>query len=351
VVDRVWCELPEPRVRIDLDDFAHVDQWVASAASDLLRLGRQEEVGREPPADHMQRKAMRDPDDGRPESMELVGHGGKDDGDMRHVSESTNPDHRNRMSHPEHEGMDGSGHEGTDRGRHGGHGSMEMAPHGIPLAGGGEDRDGLEMDVLHLALGPVLRFWPAGLVLRCSLQGDVVTDATVGLLDATRRVDEPADHTGSAVMRARQIDRAAGLLALTGWADAASAAHRVRDLLLDGRGEDAAAMLRRLRGRVARSWLLRWSLHDVGRLGPEVLAHHGLPARLAGDVRDRLLALLDGALTEWPHGAEAPTEGTAASVLAALPALVAGLELAHVRLLVASLALDGAMVSAGTRRG
>ena len=42
------------------------------------------------------------------------------------------------------------------------HGDMQMAPSGIPLAEGGQDRDGLEMDVLHVRLGPVLRHWPAG---------------------------------------------------------------------------------------------------------------------------------------------------------------------------------------------
>src|SRR5699024_755889 len=78
-----------------------------------------------------------------------------------------------RWSHGGHES-----HEG-----HGGHGGMDMAPGGIPLAQGGDDRHGLEMDVLHLALGPVLPFWPAGLVLRCSLQGDVVVGAEAAVID------------------------------------------------------------------------------------------------------------------------------------------------------------------------
>ncbi len=56
---------------------------------------------------------------------------------------------------------------------------MEMAPAGISLAGGAEDRDGLEMDVLHLPLGPVLPHWPAGLVVRCVLHGDVVAEVEV----------------------------------------------------------------------------------------------------------------------------------------------------------------------------
>ena len=57
------------------------------------------------------------------------------------------------------------------------HGDMEMAPGGIPLAEGAEDRDGLEMDVLVHPLGPLLDRWPGGLELRVTLHGDVVADA------------------------------------------------------------------------------------------------------------------------------------------------------------------------------
>ncbi len=61
------------------------------------------------------------------------------------------------------------------------HGAMDMpAPGGIPLATGSEnDRDGLEMDELSVSLGPVLPSWPAGLVLRCVLHGDLIADASV----------------------------------------------------------------------------------------------------------------------------------------------------------------------------
>ena len=67
----------------------------------------------------------------------------------------------------------------------------DMSPDGIPLAEGAEDRDGLEMDVLHLPLGPVLAHWPAGVVLRVTLHGDVVADAEVEDLDP-----EPTDTGG-----------------------------------------------------------------------------------------------------------------------------------------------------------
>ncbi|NNM47813.1 hypothetical protein HJG52_17635 [Knoellia sp. DB2414S] len=255
------------------------------------------------------------------------------------------------MSHGSDEGMDHTSHEGMD---HSGHGGMEMAPHGIPLAGRGEDRDGLEMDVLHLALGPVLRYWPAGLVLTVALQGDLVVDATVELLEQTRGCDDGDDDL-SAATAARLVDHAADVLALSGWADGASRAARVRDLLLDGRSEEAELALRRLHRRVARSWLLRWSLRGAGRLDRQVLDRHDLPAWLEGDAYDRLLAILDGTLLESlqdrdGHGAAQPA-GAATAMVRALPRLVSGLDLAEVRLLVASLALDTAAVPAEARHG
>ncbi len=59
------------------------------------------------------------------------------------------------------------------------HGDMEMAPGGIALAEGDEDRDGLEMDVLVHPLGPLLDRWPGGLELRTRLHGDVVAQVEV----------------------------------------------------------------------------------------------------------------------------------------------------------------------------
>jgi hypothetical protein len=73
-----------------------------------------------------------------------------------------------------------AGGHGEDHDEHGGHhdhGSMDMAPGGIALAEGAEDRDGLEMDVLVHPLGPLLDHWPGGLELRVTLHGDVVAEA------------------------------------------------------------------------------------------------------------------------------------------------------------------------------
>src|SRR5690625_1595772 len=143
-------------------------------------------------------------------------------------TDPSNHDHggHDQVSHQHHDQMEHSGHGG--HGGHGDHSGMDMAPEGIPLAQGGPDRDGLEMDVLHLPLGPVLPFWPAGLVLHCSLQGDVVVDAVTDVVAGD-------NHWGGAhgsqpgLSPAVRSDRVMALLALAGASDLAARAGRVRD--------------------------------------------------------------------------------------------------------------------------
>jgi hypothetical protein len=210
---------------------------------------------------------------------------------------------------------------------HGGHGDMDMAPGGIALAQGGEDRDGLEMDVLNVRLGPVLPHWPAGLVLRCALQGDVVTEAQAEFLGA----DTQQRDAGSATGPARTVDNIVSLLALAGWDDAAAEARRVRDAMLEG-GDRATTTVRldRLRRKVTRSWVLRWSLRGVRPIADEDLERHDLPSHLAGDTYSRLLGMLDRAADDTgPLPAAFPVDK--------LPRLVAGLDVAAARLVVASL--------------
>lgn len=219
----------------------------------------------------------------------------------------------------------------------GGEDEDEMTPAGIPLAGGAEDRDGLEMDVLHAPLGPVLPHWPPGLVLHCVLHGDVVAEAEVELLEGTV---PPCASAPPVVLAAAAVDGAAGLLTLAGWGDAAAAGYRVRDLFLDGSRERGLRELDALRGRVRRSRLLRWALSGLGVLDDDAVRAHGLPADARGDVRDRLLALLDRAATAEPGGPD--SRGAGQVVLAVVPTLVTGLELAAVRLVVASLHPDTA---------
>ncbi len=204
------------------------------------------------------------------------------------------------------------------------HGDMEMAPGGIALAQGGEDRDGLEMDVLNVRLGPVLPFWPGGLVLCCAVQGDLVTEAGAELLDG---VDQQAD-TG----RARTLDNVVSLLALAGWDDAEAQARRARDAILEDADRTTIDRhLQRLHRKVTRSRLLRWSLSGIRALGGEELERDGLPMHLHGDTYLRLLGMLDRACDGG--------ETVPAFPVNALPRLVGGLDLATARLVVASLDL------------
>ncbi len=315
-VDRVWDQVPGPRTRGSVRDPAHADAALGAAAADLLDSGRQQD-------DAAGRSEAGGPDHGD------MDHGDMDHGDMDHGD----------MDHGDmdHGDMD--------------HGDMEMAPGGIPLAGGDEDRDGLEMDVLRVPLGPVLPLWPAGLVLRCTLAGDVVTGAEAEVLAAS---NAPAVHQDpSATSAARRCDEAATVIALAGWDDAATAARHVRDgLLAGGDTSGAARSLLRLRARVARSRTLRWSVRGLGVLGDTGVttdADDGPAGRTGRDVLDRLLGMLDGALADVgapaPHDRRArPDAMSTAEALAALPSLIAGLDLAAVRLVVASLALDTARV-------
>ena len=228
----------------------------------------------------------------------------------------------------------------------GDHGDMDMAPAGIPLAGGDEDRDGLEMDVLHVPLGPVLPYWPPGLVLRCTLNGDVVTEADVEVLEGRSVPPPPVASALRTQDAAAACDAAARLLAVAGWDDAAAAARRVRDLVLIDSADGAPrAQLDRLRSRVAGSWSLRWLLRGLGVIDDEALGSHGLPSEARGDVFDRLVAMLDRARAEL-EGEPARPHTAPGAVLAALPQIVSGLELGAVRLVVASLDPD----TAGTVR-
>lgn len=212
----------------------------------------------------------------------------------------------------------------------------DMAPAGIPLAEGAEDRDELELDVLRFRLGPVLPHWPPGLVLRCVLHGDVIADAVPEVLPAESAASPSALHA------ARSCDVAADVLALAGWRTAAGAARRITStLVIDGdhNHTSAAADLARLHRQVARSYLLRWSLRGLGRLAAPQSADH-----LRGDVHDRLVARLTRARDEL--GGAQYDDG---AVLDVLPQLVTGLDLAAARLVVASLGVDAASLPAVAR--
>ncbi|WP_027659207.1 hypothetical protein [Salinispora fenicalii] len=241
----------------------------------------------------------------------------------------------------------------------------DEAPGGdAALAHGSEDRDGLEMDVLHVRLGPVLPDWPAGLVLRTHLHGDLIVEAQAGVVDVGQGglaggapvvggdTSGEARRPDAGELAAQRCDNVARLLALAGWSDAAGLARAIRDHLLIGERSAATTELARLRRRVRRSWLLRWSLRRVGLLPSDELARLGLAPNLTGDVWDRLNGMLDratiaaggpaGVAARGPAGVAAggPT-GVAAGVPVTPPAAVAsvvsGWDVATARLIVASL--------------
>ena len=335
LVDRLWEQMPGPRVRADITSPGTVGSALDAAAALLLdtphhRTDAQERA-QEP-------EIPEDADHGGHGGM---GHGGMDHGEMDH----------GEMDHGGHGGMDHSGHGGMDHGGmdhgemdhgghggmdHSGHGGMDMAPGGIALAGGGEDRDGLEMDVLHLPLGPVLPFWPAGLVLHCSLQGDVVVDAEASVVDGAGAGGPGPGPAPAAVV---WCDQVMALLALAGVEDAAACARRARDALLCGDEDAARDAVERLDRTVRRSWLLRSSLRGVLLLDRAGLERHGLPGHCRGDAHDRLLSRVERIRAE--AGGTEPTPAEDGGVpWAVVPDLVTGLELASVRLAVASLDLD-----------
>ncbi|MEV0768576.1 hypothetical protein [Nocardia salmonicida] len=247
---------------------------------------------------------------------------------------------------------------------HGGHDHDmgTMMPGGLAMADRADDRDGLKLDVLTVPLGPVLAWWPAGLTVVTRWQGDIVCDATVSVLAAPSGTVSfwlrPWLRAGSVVVderrrwrAARALDSASALLTVAGWSDAATTARRVRDELLVGDLSGAGEVrLRRWARRVAGSWVLRWSLGDVGRIA----AGPGVPAELVGDVHDRLLRWIAEAVLACRHE-EKPVEPHSFVdaqivrcqwIIEMLPTLLAGSELAEARLIVASLDPDVEVLTA-----
>ena len=181
-----------------------------------------------------------------------------------------------------------------------------MMPDGIPLAEGAEDRDGLEMDELHLPLGPVLAHWPPGLVLTVTLHGDVVVAADVEQLTPVTdpRPDDPT------VRAARLLDAAGAVLSLAGLPAESARVAALRDRCLDGELEGGSEVTT-LGQRVARRRALRWVLGGLSIEG----VHGGTET-----LHDRLLGLFEEAcavLEGEPIARVGPS-------VAALPALVSG---------------------------
>lgn len=271
-------------------------------------------------------------------------------------------------------------HGGHGGGHEGGHGHETSAPAEPDMADRAADRDGLTLDVLHVRLGPVLADWPAGLRVATSIQGDVIQSAEAAVLGgASARPfwDAPwlAAAAGEPVTRgaaersraAAHLDSLGRLLSVAGWADAARRAERLRDEALAGRAAGALVpAFSAFARRVGRSRSLRWMTSGLGVIDERAVRRYDLAgpaARHPGDVAARLT----GWLTEAEHalarvddadplaGGEGPRgparEAPSAGLLAVLPELLEGSELAAARLIVASLDPDADQLSRSAAAG
>ncbi len=269
------------------------------------------------------------------------------------ASTAESSDHSDSESHSEREQHHDSDHGG--HGGHGGHGNGMEMPAGLMMAETAPDRDGLALDVLHVSLGPLLPWWPGGLQLDLSVQGDVVQEATVRVPPsgtgarsfwrepwARAARGQPADAGEAHLRRAgAELDSSARLLRLAGHERGAAMAARCRDVLLTEPGTDpsVAALSRTIR----RDVLLRAMLRGVAPTAD-------------GDAWQRLLGWLDDAENDVASSRRRAGEALDQSiaphaadreVLLALPHLVTGQDLAAARLTVASLDPDvNAVISA-----
>ncbi|MFI0367539.1 hypothetical protein ACH35V_06640 [Actinomadura sp. 1N219] len=328
-VDTIWEDVPGPRSLVRLDETASAEK----VAAELDRATRELEDTSAQWADALARK------------------------DRGPWSPAEEGDHDGHMQHGGH--MEEGGHE-----HHMG------APSGLAMAGRAADRDGLKLDVLHIPLGPALADWPAGLVLDLSVQGDVVQSAEAAVLDGSAAGpafwDEPwlraaageRVTTGDAERRraASHLDSVGRLLAVAGWDSAADQARVLRDQLIAGESQsELAPRVGRFVRRARRSRTLRWMLGGVGVIDPEMAEHHlpdGASTRYVGDAFVRLAGRLDAigeaagrlddpAPLQDPNGPRGPVDGRAsAAVVAMLPELLEGMELAAARLTVAGLDPD-----------
>jgi len=331
VIAAVWDQMPGPRTRVDVVGSAGVPAALNAAAVALLDSDAQR-------SDATSRLgSWTDTDDERDA-------GDENDDDHQRDESNGNDGNDGEASHGD---MDiGEDHGHMDMGEDHGDMAMDMPmPGGIGLAEGGQDRDGLEMDVLHVPLGPVLPHWPPGLVLTCTLQGDVVVQATAEIVDPVAGRGLPVTGDARRDVLVDRCDDVARLLAVAGWGSAAAQARQLRDDALDGVALPVcAAGVARLTRRVTRSRVLGWSLRglctatrapgqDSSAAGSDVLAVE-LPDRLRGWLEEAAAA------------AAAPTGSLAGVGLTdvaftdaippvALPQLVTGLDLAAVRLIVA----------------
>lgn len=278
------------------------------------------------------------------------------------ATEPSSADHLPRQSAPEQPadtqaGGSGVGHE---MGGNGGHG-MDM-PAGLAMANRGPDRDGLNLDVLHLALGPVLPYWPHGLVVDLAIQGDVVQVARGRVLPPRQPVTlhfwrGSGQGTGVSTdsrirhLAAFRLDSLHRLLGVAGWVAAADSARSLRDALLDGQELSIVnPQLKRLNRRLGRSRAFNFVTEGLGvepEGGSTADAHASLQGGRASDVGARCRRWVDeaGALVAGDVavldatgdvGGHAQRSASAAAKLSKATSLMVGLDVAAARLVLAS---------------
>jgi hypothetical protein len=376
----VWSQVPEPRARVALRD------GVDAAAA--LREGRAELLDGAQQRDHRAGPtAMAGRDDGQPNGHREEASSDHSTRAHRHQSHQS-PDEGYQMPQG-HEGrMHMEGHAGHEvqqghEGHHMEHGMGMVA--GLPLAGRAPDRDGLQLDRLSVPLGPILPDWPAGLRLRLVLQGDVVQEAAAEVVGPSPAAappfwDEPwrRRHAGEPVavaeacrhLAAARLDSLARLLAVAGMDGNAWRCRRLRDsLLTSAPPAGVAAGFARMARRLRRSRLLRAMTGGLGVVSAQAAGRHGLGEEVCGDVVARWLRWLDGAddalqrssvpdaqrpldpAEVGPRGHAEPGQAASGRLLDLLVELVTGMELAGVRLMVASLDPDLDEVAAASAVG
>lgn len=246
---------------------------------------------------------------------------------------------------------------------------------GLPMADRADDRDGLRLDRLHVPLGPALADWPSGLVLRLTLQGDIVQKATVQRLMTPPSPQLPFWNepflraaagepipTGDGARRlcAAHLDSLGRFFAVAGWGDMAARARYMRDRALTGAAAaELSSLVRPLIRRAERSRTLRWLTSGLAPLSAGHAHHLGVtgPALVAdGDAHDRVLAwldavgrsaakaddseLLDADQAIGPRGRVGGGVPASQALLDVLPGLLQGTEFACARIIVASLDPD-----------
>ncbi|WP_422735753.1 hypothetical protein ACN263_19110 [Micromonospora sp. WMMD729] len=338
-IERVWDQFPGPRARTRITDPAGAAPALRTAVARLTGAGGT-------------------PPDLGPGCAQENGSSADQDG-RRGQEEGPGQEEGRRGPAACHREHSGHGQEtrdawSADHGQHGGgsgrpehadHDGMSM-PGGLMMAQRAEDRDGLKLDVLHLALGPVLADWPAGLVVELAVQGDVVQSASARILPpadpAAVRPYPDVKHPG--LWRRRQavahLDSLGRLWAAVGWPAGATAARRLRDALVDDVPLAVAYTgFRPLARWARRSRALHLATDGLGVLSPVAAARAGVrvPAAVCGDATARWrhrLAETDRLLAGGEP--DAAPEPDAAAVLAVATRLMVGLDLAAARVVLAS---------------